>query len=111
MSNKVYEIPYPTTLAEAYDAFDVLSKVFGNCEELNFDIRDSDKETLSIIRITADLLNHTISIIRFLWLDGSGHEKAVDCINVLTLDLDDAARMADIINYFIKVIKQKGGHQ
>lgn len=52
MSNKVYEIPYPTTLAEAYD-----------------------------------------------------------CINVLTLDLDEAARMADIINYFIKVIKQEGGHQ
>ena len=106
-----WEIPYPETTAEAHDAFQALTVLFGNCEELNFDIRDSDKDTLSIIRITADLLNHTISIIRFLWLDGCGHEKAVDCINVLTLDLDEAARMADIINYFIKVIKQKGGEK
>ena len=105
------DIPYPTTTAEANESYNELLKHLDNGEELSFETAYRDKEDVEMLRISADLLNGTINLYHYYWLDGSGHDRAIDCFNCIHWDVDEATRVADAINYFAKIIKQKGGEQ
>lgn len=107
----VSDIPYPTTIAEANEAYDKLLKHFDNGEELSFETAYRDKEDVEMLRISADLFNGTINLYHYNWLDGSEHDRAIDCFNCIHLDVDEATHVADAINYFAKIIKQKGGEK
>lgn len=106
-----YDIPLPTTTEEANDAYNELIKHFGNGEELAFETAYRDEQMVQMLRVSADLPNGNINLYHFLWSNGSGHEKAIDCFNIINWYADDAKRVADAINYFAKIIKQKGGEQ
>ena len=108
---KASEIPYPTTLKEAWQAWNELSPVFANGEPLHFDMIDQDEESLIITRIALDDLNDTISIFHFGWLFDSGHELAIDCIHAIHLNEKEARIIADTLIYFIKILEQKGDDQ
>lgn len=107
----VCDIPYPKTTAEAIEAYDELLKHFGNGEELCFETAYRSREDVEMLRISADLLNGTIEMFQYYWCDDSGHDRAVDCFKCIHMDVDRATNVADAINYFVKIIKQKGGEQ
>lgn len=102
------DIPYPTTVGDAHEAFNELVAFFGNGERLSFDIKESDKESVCCTKIALDELNDTISIFHFFWVDDEGFDRALDVFSVLHLDKDEAIRVADILKYFIKIIEDKG---
>ena len=106
------EIPYPSNVSEANQAFDCLAESLGNGEELLFDMKEDDEESLFRMRIGLDALNDSIIIFHYDWLNnGLEKEKAIEDFTIIHLRADEARRVADVLKYFVKEIERKGGEQ
>ena len=102
------EIPYPETTAEAHDAFQALTALFGNGEDMSFDlITCSDDEDVSRMRIAVDELNDMIIIFTFNWSKECAKDRAVDDFSWFHLDKSEARAVADVLRYFSNLIKDE----
>ena len=104
--DEIHKISYPSTKQEALDILPHLRAHFGNCEEYSFELNYSDDESVESISLLCDTYNNSISIFRFYWLQGAEIEKAVECVSVIHLEIKDATIMADMLKYYVTILKQ-----
>lgn len=108
---EINKISYPKTKEEALDILPNLKAVFGNCEEYSFELNYSDEQSVENISLLCDTYNNSIAIFRFYWLQESGEEKAIDCVSIMHIDTKDATRIADILKYYVTILKEENNAQ
>jgi len=107
MREEIYKISYPSTLQEALAILPRLKAHFGNCEEYSFDINNQEESELRNISLLCDTVNDTITIFQFFWSQDLVLENATECVDVIHIDSNEAKRIADMLNYFVTIIKNE----
>jgi hypothetical protein len=107
MREDINKISYPSTLQEALAILPRLKANFGNCEEYSFDMNFQEESELLHISLLCDTFNDSITIFQFFWVQDLDVEKAIEGVDVIHLDTKDAKRMADMLNYFVTIIKNE----
>jgi hypothetical protein len=107
MREDINKISYPSTLQEALAILPRLKAHFGNCEEYSFDINVQEESELRNISLLCDSDNETITIFHFIWAQDLDLENAKECVDVIHLDTKEAKRIAEMLNYFVTIIKNE----
>ena len=110
MNSEINKISYPKTKREALEILPKMRAFFGNGEEYIFELNFSDEQSVENISLLCDTLNDRIAIFRFYWLqDGEDEDggRAIDCVSMMHLSTKDATRIADILKYYVTILKEE----
>lgn len=113
MNSEINKISYPKTKKEALEILPSMRASFGNCEEYIFELNFSDEESVENISLLCDTYNDSIAIFRFYWLQDAEDvdSKAIDCVSMMHLSTKDATRIADILKYYVTILKEENNAQ